>query len=85
MTPLQEIGQAIHEVCESLDTLDDVIRQMPAFKRHTPFGQDRLAEKQRLQHQLDRLHAEQDRLPAENPAAEMHPVGRIPERFLATE
>jgi hypothetical protein len=85
MTPLQEIGHTIHDVCQSLDLLNGAIHRMPAFKRNTAFGRDRLAEKQRLQHQLDRLHAEQDRLLAENPATEMHPVGRIPERFLAIE
>jgi hypothetical protein len=86
MDALQEIGQVIFETCEMLDLLDAEIARMPALKRNSRFGRDRLAAREDLQRQLDRLYVEQDRLLAEKPAAtEMHPVGRIPETFLAIE
>ena len=74
MDALTRIGYEIHDICEQIDLLDRSTRK------------DRVAVCQDLERQLDALTREQDRLVAENPAAaEMRPVGRIPETFLTPE
>jgi hypothetical protein len=74
MDTLTRIGFEIHDLCEQIDLLERSART------------DRAAARQDLERQLEALNREQDRLLAEDPAAaEMHPVGRIPETFLTAE
>jgi hypothetical protein len=46
---VEAIGTELYEVCECLDRLNRDIEHMPHWKRLTPFGQDRLAERRRLE------------------------------------
>lgn len=74
------------DVSESLNAVNAKVKWMSAADKESMAGRDRLAEKQRLQRQLDRLYAEQDRLLAERPeAADMMPMQGhpVPEIFRA--
>lgn len=86
MTPLQEIGDEIHDLSENLDTLNAKVARMSAAEKESPAGHAGMSEKDRLQRQLDRLYAEQDRLLADQPdAADMMPLPGhpVPEFFMA--
>jgi len=80
MDALTSVGEAIGDVCERLNLINQDLDRMPGIKRGSKWHLDRVSARQNLLAERERLFNEQARLLADRPEAAVmrlspgHPV-----------